>query len=102
MSSDSPQIMAIRSRYKASFNEKKQLVDEYIERLSDKPTDKLILSELHGELHKLAGSSGMYGYDDISCLCRRIMQEIVNDCFHEIALNLEGLSQLFGVYIKED
>ena len=80
MSSDSPQIVAIRARYKASFSEKKQLIDEYVERLSDEPTDKLVLSELHGELHKLAGSSGMYGYDDISRLCREIMQEIVNDC----------------------
>ncbi|MBL4659877.1 MAG: Hpt domain-containing protein [Alcanivoracaceae bacterium] len=49
---------------------------------------------LQSLLHKLAGSSGSYGFDDISLLCHKIMgllesnvsdnKEQINDCLQEV------------------
>jgi len=102
MSNDSPQIVALRARYKASFNEKKDIIDGFIKQLQKQQSDESVLSSLHGELHKLAGSSGMYGYDDISVKCRNIMQEILNDCFHEVLSDLTQLSELLSEYMDSD
>ena len=102
MSNDSPQVAAIRARYKASFNEKKSLIYGYLQSLKDDDVDvESVYLDLHSELHKLAGSSGMYGYDDISEICRLIMKEISGECFHEVISNLEKLNEMFSQYMKD-
>lgn len=67
----SPQIQAIRERYKISLPEKAELIAEQVEALTQ--ADANAFEESHNALHKLAGSSGMYGYDDIAVLCRNAM-----------------------------
>jgi len=70
MSVDSPQIKAIKERYKASFPEKLVILQTLREAVENEADFEYV----HEELHKLAGSSGMYGYDDIAGLCRLAMQ----------------------------
>ncbi len=80
---ESPQIQAIRSRYRASLNDKAQMISVHVKAISDigvktqsVEQEKLSLQSLRDDLHKLAGSSGMYGYDDVSVVCRDIMRAI--------------------------
>ena len=102
---ESPQIAAIRARYQSSLTEKLQLLSTRIDSLSkarDEQASDLARQELRENLHKLAGSSGMYGYDDISLLCRSIMREISNNCVHDVLEHTTKLSALFDYYINRD
>jgi hypothetical protein len=73
---ESPQIKALKERYRASFPEKVELLRLQRDAITDgeiSPQQRLQLNEV---LHKLAGSSGMYGYHEINVSCRDIMAEI--------------------------
>lgn len=70
---DSPQILALKERYKSSFEEKTQLLSDYLTAVENGEATLDQVSELGSFLHKLAGSSGMYGYDDISAASREAM-----------------------------
>ncbi len=72
---DSLQILAIRARYQKSFAEKLQQL-KVLEANYQKSQKQDALDELKEYLHKLAGSSGMYGYDDLSHACRAAMAAI--------------------------
>lgn len=90
MSQDSPQIQAIKARYKASLPEKAELLMSLL-----KPAEvgeNLVL--LHEELHKFAGSSGMYSYDDISDLCRKAMRSIDQNNIEDLQKELRQLIEL--------
>jgi len=78
---DSPQILALKERYKSSFAEKVQMIAEYLLVIESDRVSLESVSELRGFLHKLAGSAGMYGYDDISLASRKAMvcADKVND-----------------------
>jgi len=99
MLNDSPQVAAIRARYKASFVEKKQMIDSYLSQFDNESERGEALPAFHAELHKLAGSSGMYGYDDVSVLCRDVMQHINNSRIDDVLSDTKKLSELFGGYI---
>lgn len=73
---ESPQIKALKERYKVSFTEKVELLNQQRDIFADGNPSSQQLVELHQLLHKLAGSSGMYGYLDINVLCREIMGKI--------------------------
>ncbi|GAA6137196.1 hypothetical protein NBRC116583_09430 [Arenicella sp. 4NH20-0111] len=87
---DSPQIQEIKARYKASFPEKANMLSGFM-RVVSTGGELTILRE---ELHKLAGSSGMYSYDDISSLCRKAMQSIDNDQLENLHNELSQLINL--------
>lgn len=72
----SPQIQALRERYKGSLPEKIQLITDHLNALTQSMPNAI--DESHGALHKLAGSSGMYEYDDIASLCRAAMDSAEN------------------------
>jgi len=74
--SESPQIQALKQRYKASLVDKIELVLQQIEAIETSAGASDSIAEAHDVLHKLAGSSGMYGYDDINILCRDVMAEL--------------------------
>lgn len=69
MTQDSPQILAIKERYKASFPDKADAVKHLLSTVQSDGDLDLIKEEMH----KLAGSSGMYGYEQISAVCRSAM-----------------------------
>ncbi len=90
MSTDSPQVQALKERYKESFQEKLTVVQSMLDdmgRMED-------FTSIREELHKLAGSSGMYGYSDISGACRSAIECIDDD--HESGLAM-FLSHLIGL-----
>ncbi len=74
--SESPQIQALKERYKASIPGKIELIQEHVELVLTDPADSDSIGEAHQTLHKLAGSSGMYGYDDVNVLCRDAMSRL--------------------------
>ena len=78
MSQDSPQIQQLKTRYRTSLPEKSaQIAKLQIVLLDGQAELPQVLQELHEYLHKLAGSAGMYGYDDIAVLARTTMALIV-------------------------
>ncbi len=72
---ESSQIQALKLRYKASIADKIELIQQQINSISASSGDANSIEEAHQVLHKLAGSSGMYGYDDINLLCREVMSQ---------------------------
>jgi len=74
--SESPQVKALKERYKASFPEKLELLRQRREAIADGHISSQQRMQVNEVLHKLAGSSGMYGYHEISASCREIMAEI--------------------------
>lgn len=92
----SPQIQAIRERYKGSLSEKAELIADHIDAITQ--AQPSAVDDAHGVLHKFAGSSGMYGYDDIALLCRNAMvcaQEVDKD---QLLVHLTQLKALFEEY----
>ena len=70
---DSPQIKQLKERYKKSFPEKLEIVQRVRAGLL---TEGGGIEIAKGELHKLAGSSGMYGYDALAADCRSAMSKL--------------------------
>ena len=78
MHQDSPQVQQLKSRYKASLPEKSEQIAELQSSLQrEQPSSQQTLEEIHEFLHKLAGSAGMYDYDDIAGLARATMQFVI-------------------------
>jgi HPt (histidine-containing phosphotransfer) domain-containing protein len=91
---ESPQIKALKERYRASFPEKVELLRQQREVVVDgqiSPQQRLQVNEV---LHKLAGSSGMYGYDEISAKCREIMAGIDDAVAASLEAQITDLMQL--------
>lgn len=88
----SSQIQAIRERYQASLPEKAELITSQIDALSNSTKDAF--SEAHSVLHKLAGSSGMYGYSDIALICRSAMESAQNQDLSSLLQQLSELKEL--------
>lgn len=87
-------MQAIRTRYKASFTEKADTIAELIDLVSNDSVSESELFEVKEQLHKLAGSSGMYGYQDVCDRSRSGMVAIENDDLPSLTSDLEELRSL--------
>ena len=96
---ESPQVKALKERYKASFPEKIELLNEQLLSLSTQASEKSGFVEVRESLHKLAGSSGMYGYDDISLSCRNAMSIIDEADTVGLSSGLKEVIRLLEQYI---
>lgn len=86
MNPESQQIKQLRHRYKGSLLEKADIVSEHLHSLLDMESpDESKLKTIRDDLHKFAGSSGMYGYDDIAGAAREGMAMI--DDMNEVQLH---------------
>ncbi len=94
---DSPQVLALKERYKSSLEEKVQVLSDHLIAIESEEATLDELSELRSFLHKLAGSSGMYGYDDISAASREAM--LVADQVDSMT-NLGDLSVMTSEVVK--
>jgi len=96
MTGDSEQIKAIRQRYKQSFVEKAALIETRTKLLNRCAAEELAehLLDCRAELHKLAGSSGMYGYEDVCELSRRAMHNIDSDELTDLKITSSQLHKL--------
>ena len=91
MHQDSPQIQQLKSRYKASLPEKSAQIAELQSLLqSGQPSVPQTLKDIHEFLHKLAGSAGMYDYDDIAALARASMQFVITQPIDAPAIQQVG------------
>ncbi len=57
------------SDYQASIPDRLELLRSLINEIKKKPSEKTI-NELRLQVHKLAGSAGLYGYDEVSTVCK--------------------------------
>ncbi len=92
MGSDSPQVQELKKRYRASFPEKLTVIQNI--RMSLEVDNDTTLAR--DELHKLAGSSGMYGYQEIASNCREAMTHIDNDSVDMLMISLDQVIQLLS------
>lgn len=91
---ESQQVQAIRARYIASFPEKAEMVAACVSLVKAKSVTRENLLEVKEHMHKLAGSSGMYGYKDICDVARSSMIAIDNDDSSSLLDDLEKLQEL--------
>ena len=70
---DSDQVAAIKARYRQSLSEKAETVLGWRAKIQAGVLLANERSELAEWLHRLAGSSGMYGYAEIATLTRQLM-----------------------------
>ncbi len=94
---DSPQILALKQRYKSSLEDKVELLSGYLTAIESDEASLDQVSEMRSFLHKLAGSSGMYGYNDISAASREAMTAA--DQIESVA-NIDELSILTREVVK--
>lgn len=104
MTNDSPQVAALRQRYRKSFSDKAAVVAEFHQSLSD-DSSAFCLSLLNEDsetvsdyLHKLAGSAGMYEYDDIAALARKGMSQCKQEDVQGLLASLSQLRDLLDQY----
>ncbi|MCH2189959.1 MAG: Hpt domain-containing protein [Gammaproteobacteria bacterium] len=72
MTEDSPQIQQLKVRYRQSFPEKLAIIRKARSELLQENN----ITFAREELHKLAGSSGMYGYSELAANCRSAMEKL--------------------------
>lgn len=75
---ESDQVRDLKLKYQRSLNDKADILANYASSLLHDDGGMLTVDdelqlELLDELHKLAGSTGMYGYDKLSQKCRKAM-----------------------------
>jgi HPt (histidine-containing phosphotransfer) domain-containing protein len=94
---NSDKIQKLRDAYKSSLLDKSTVITELLLMISaDAPDSDTGISdenliEIHQYLHKLAGSSGMYGYPEIAQLSRAAIKSSERKA---IQLLVEQLSEL--------
>lgn len=72
------------------------MVDDYRQQLSESTRGlPELYSEIHAELHKLAGSLGMYEYDDLAAQARSAMKSAQSCEKDQLEEGLMKLSLLF-------
>ena len=104
MYQDSPQIQQLKSRYKASLPEKAAQTAELESLLlGEQAMLQQSLQDIHEFLHKLAGSAGMYDYDDIAVLARAAMQFVIAQAaettdIHQVDAELSKIRSLLLEY----
>ena len=95
MNTESPQIQRLRERFKSSMPEKANLLTQHLHVLLDheEPIPEAY-EAIKEDVHKLAGSLGMYGYSDLAKTARKVMEIIDdqdNDGLQHELLNLRNL-----------
>ena len=95
----SPQVAAIIERYKSSLIEKAELINQHLRNLvNEESVQQSALEDANQDLHKLAGSSGMYGYVDVSDLARLAMRNIADNDLKNLELSLLQLRNLLQAH----
>lgn len=101
MTSESTQIQQLRERYISSMPEKATMITNHIHVLLDQDTPSQETYDIIREdAHKLAGSLGMYGYNDIASVARKIMSIIDQSDAENLQLELLNLRNLLRQLAK--
>ncbi|BAY11562.1 response regulator [Calothrix sp. NIES-2098] len=89
-------VAKMREEFEKSFPEKLELFEQAIAQLSTLNPDKSILQQAKAEAHRLAGSSGCYGFLEASKIAREIEQLLdkFTSPYQSVALQLAELVKL--------
>jgi len=99
MKNESQRVAAIRARYKDSLVEKADQVAAHLNVLAENQDEwSEWFDPIHQDLHKLAGSSGMYGYSDISDLAQAAMRDLDARDVNALMQTLHELQDLLRRY----
>ena len=104
-------IQELRARYRTSAEDKRAVLDGLLTRYrsvgkSGAQLNGQLNGELNGELkeflHKLAGSSGMYGYDQLHAAARRALVLFEgSEKTEELTASVESIARSLELVIKE-
>ena len=100
-------IQELRARYRTSAEDKRAVLDGLLTRYrSVGKSGAQLNGELNGELneflHKLAGSSGMYGYDQLHAAARRALVLFEgSEKTEELTASVESIARSLELVIKE-
>jgi HPt (histidine-containing phosphotransfer) domain-containing protein len=70
------QFRELKEKYKQSIKEKLALIKRLIEEMKNSPK-KETFSAFRIEVHKLAGNTSLYGYPEVSLLCKTMDNELI-------------------------
>jgi len=73
---DSPKVIELKEKYRDSFQDKVTEIDSLTQQIKLANTRKEVknaYTEYEQYIHKLAGSSGMYGYHHVSKIARELL-----------------------------
>lgn len=70
-------LAEVKANYQKTIFDKVERLERMIQLVQKNPSQKN-LQNLRTEIHKLAGSSGSYGYTNVSRLCKSLEQELIN------------------------
>jgi len=91
-------IRELKTRYKISLADKSAQINEYTinidQAISSEQDSAPFRQIVNDDLHKLAGSSGMYGYLDIASSCRKAMDQIMQKDLSVLRRELRQLQDL--------
>ena len=76
---DSDQVRAIKARYRRSLKDKAAVARDWLASYKAGGLTTEQTGEFAGWLHQLAGSAGMYQYEDIAESARALMAQVEND-----------------------
>ena len=74
-------LSQLQHEYEETISQKIQLLSDLIEALKQKK-DTDSLTALRGEVHKIAGNAGSFGFGEVSALCKEMEQELVKRIEH--------------------
>lgn len=94
--SDSAEVLAIKARYRRSMGDKAKQVAQQLNALqaANAQATHALRQSLHDDLHKLAGSSGMYGYHDIAQCAQHAMIKLAEHNLVDLEQHLAELQML--------
>ena len=96
--SDSVGIDAIKKRYRNSLPDKAEELTQCMIALTVEQSSDHDLQAAHAFLHRFAGSSGMYGYDELSVQCQLAIEAIQESDRAKVLAQLQQLKQLLERY----
>ena len=96
-------IQELRARYRTSAEDKRAVLDGLLTRYrSVGKSGAQLNGELNEFLHKLAGSSGMYGYDQLHAAARRALVLFEgSEKTEELTASVESIARSLELVIKE-
>jgi UDP-N-acetyl-D-glucosamine dehydrogenase len=89
------------SEYQATIPDRIELLRNLIQEMKEKPNEKT-LKELRLQVHKLAGNAGLYGYNEVSQICKDFDKLLTKDIedFKKYANTPEKI-ETFHTYLEK-
>lgn len=70
------ELAELQEKYKKSIPEKLSAIQKLVEAVKKSPSKESV-SALRFDVHKIAGNSALYGYPEVSSLCKKMDMELL-------------------------